>query len=123
MKRIIPIVILLAVAVAAGVYYYPRLTKKTAPVTSSRSPATLKRMRAWWASRCRGASSSCRSRRVSRWRRMRCWRGSTTPIYKQRVRIDEAAVRVRESNLALTLGRNTPSGSEGGAADDDRCRG
>ncbi len=32
MKKIIPIVILLAAAVAAGVYYYPRLTQKAAPV-------------------------------------------------------------------------------------------
>ena len=31
MKRIIPIVILLAAAVAAGLYFYPRLTKKPAP--------------------------------------------------------------------------------------------
>ena len=28
MKRLIPVVVLLAVAVAAGVYFYPRLTKK-----------------------------------------------------------------------------------------------
>ena len=32
MKRIIPIVILLAATVAAGVYYYPRLTNKSTPV-------------------------------------------------------------------------------------------
>ena len=31
MKRFIPIVILLAAAIAAGVYFYPRLTKKPAP--------------------------------------------------------------------------------------------
>jgi multidrug efflux pump subunit AcrA (membrane-fusion protein) len=31
MKRLIPIVILLAAAIAAGVYIYPRLTKKPAP--------------------------------------------------------------------------------------------
>ena len=31
MKRLIPIVILLAAAIAAGVYFYPRLTKKPAP--------------------------------------------------------------------------------------------
>jgi hypothetical protein len=28
MKRVIPIVILLAAAIAAGVYFYPRLIKK-----------------------------------------------------------------------------------------------
>ncbi len=31
MKRAIPIVILLAAVIAAGVYYYPRLVKKQAP--------------------------------------------------------------------------------------------
>jgi len=31
MKRLIPIVILLAAAIAAGVYFYPRLTRKAAP--------------------------------------------------------------------------------------------
>ena len=31
MKRVIPVVILLAAAIAAGVYFYPRLTKKPAP--------------------------------------------------------------------------------------------
>jgi hypothetical protein len=29
MKRVIPIVILLAAAIAAGVYFYPRLIKKS----------------------------------------------------------------------------------------------
>ena len=33
MKRLIPILVLLAAAIAASVYYYPRLTKKAAPVT------------------------------------------------------------------------------------------
>ena len=32
MKRMIPVVILLAAAIAAGVYFYPRLTKKPAAV-------------------------------------------------------------------------------------------
>src|ERR1035438_7184897 len=31
MKRLIPILILLAAVIAAGVYFYPRLTKKSAP--------------------------------------------------------------------------------------------
>ena len=31
MKRLIPILILLVAAVAAGVYFYPRFTKKAAP--------------------------------------------------------------------------------------------
>jgi HlyD family secretion protein len=31
MKRLIPVVILLAAAVAAGVYFYPRLKKKAVP--------------------------------------------------------------------------------------------
>ena len=31
MKRIIPVLVLLAVAIAAGAYYYPRLTKKDKP--------------------------------------------------------------------------------------------
>jgi len=46
MKRIIPVLVLLAVAIAAGAYYYPRLTKKDKPRINLRSPATLKRMRA-----------------------------------------------------------------------------
>ena len=32
MKRVIPVLILLIAAVAAGFYYYPRLTMKHAPV-------------------------------------------------------------------------------------------
>ncbi len=31
MKRLIPILILLVAAIAAGIYFYPRLTKKPAP--------------------------------------------------------------------------------------------
>ncbi len=60
-------------------------------------------MKAWWASRCRGASSSCRSRRASRWSKAHLLARLDDADYKQKVRIDEAAVRVRESNLALTL--------------------
>jgi hypothetical protein len=47
MKRLITVLILLAAAIAAGVYFYPRLRRSRRPRISSRSPATLKRTRAW----------------------------------------------------------------------------
>ena len=47
MKRLIPVLILLAAAIAAGVYFYPRLTRKSEPENQLTLSGISKRTRAW----------------------------------------------------------------------------
>jgi len=66
MKRVIPIVILLAAVVAAGVYYYPRLFRKPAPVNQLTLSGNIE-------------AHESLVKRVSKWCRARCSLALTTP--------------------------------------------
>jgi len=103
MKKIIPIVILLAAAVAAGVYYYPRLTQKTAPVTQLALSGNIEAHESLVGFKVPGRIVELPVEEGQQVAQGALLARLDDADLKQRIRIDEAAVGVRESNLALTL--------------------
>jgi HlyD family secretion protein len=103
MKRIIPIVILLAAAVAAGVYYYPQLTKRTAPDNQLALSGNIEAHESLVGFKVPGRIVELPVEEGQQVAQDALLARLDDADYKQRVRIDEAAVGVRESNLALTL--------------------
>lgn len=103
MKRRIPILIVLAVIIAAAVYFYPRLTKKKSPANEIVLSGNIE------------AHESLVSFKVSgRIIDLPIEEGQSVDSgallaklenadYLQKVRIDEANVKVRQSDLALKL--------------------
>jgi HlyD family secretion protein len=103
MKRIILIVILLAAAVAAGVYYYPQLTKKTAPENQLTLSGNIEAHESLVGFKVQGRIVELPVEEGQQVAQDALLARLDDADYKQRVRIDEATVGVRESNLALTL--------------------
>jgi HlyD family secretion protein len=103
MKKIIPIVILLAAAVAAGVYYYPRLTQKAAPVTQLALSGNIEAHESLVGFKVPGRIVELPVEEGQQVAQGALLARLDDADLKQRIRIDEAAVGVRESNLALTL--------------------
>jgi HlyD family secretion protein len=103
MKRVIPIVILLAGAVAAGVYYYPRLVKKPEPVTQLTLSGNIEAHESLVGFKVPGRIVELPIEEGQQVAQGALLARLDDADYKQRVSIDEAAVRVRDSNLALTL--------------------
>jgi HlyD family secretion protein len=103
MKRVIPIVILLAAAVAAGVYYYPRLTNKSAPVNQLTLSGNIEAHESLVGFKVQGRIVELPIEEGQQVAQGALLARLDDADFKQRVRIDEASVRVRESNLALTL--------------------
>ena len=103
MKRGIPILIVLAALIAAGVYFYPRFAKNSKPQNELVLSGNIE------------AHESLVSFKVQgRIVELPVEEGQSVQVgallarldaadYKQRVRIDEANVHVRQSSLALTL--------------------
>src|SRR6266478_7655914 len=103
MKRRIAILIVLAALIVAGVYLYPRLTKDSKPQNELVLSGNIE------------AHESLVSFKVpGRIIELPVEEGQSVAAgallahledadYRQRVRIDEASVHVRKSNLALTL--------------------
>ena len=65
MKRVIPVVILLAGVVAAGVYFYPRLVRKPAPINQLTLSGNIEAHESLVGFKVRGALSSYQSKRVN----------------------------------------------------------
>jgi HlyD family secretion protein len=103
MKRFIPIVILLAVVVAAGVYFYPQLTKKSAPANQLMLSGNIEAHESLVGFKVQGRIVELPVEEGQQVEQGALLARLDDADFKQRVRIDEAAVRVRESNLALTL--------------------
>lgn len=103
MKRVIPILILLAVAITAGVYYYPRLTRKPAPITQLTLSGNIEAHESLVSFKVQGRIVDLPVEEGQEVTQGALLAKLEDADYKQRVRVDEAAVRVRESNLALTL--------------------
>ena len=102
MKRVIPIVILLA-AVAAGIYFYPRWTKKPAPENEIALSGNIEAHESLVSFKVQGRVVALpieEGQQVAQGAMLARLEDSD---YRQRVAIDEATVRVRESSLALTL--------------------
>jgi len=103
MKRIIPIVILLAGAVAAGMYYYPQLVKKPVQVNQLTLSGNIEAHESLVGFKVPGRIVQLPIEEGQQVEQGALLARLDDADYKQRVNMDEAAVRVRESNLALTL--------------------
>ncbi len=103
MKRLIPIVILLVAAIAAGVYFYPRLTKKPAPTNQLTLSGNIEAHESLVSFKVQGRIVELPVEEGQQVEQGALLARLEDADYKQKVRIDEASVAVRESNLALTL--------------------
>jgi HlyD family secretion protein len=103
MKRLIPVVVLLAIAVAAGVYFYPRLTRKTAPANEIALSGNIEAHESLVSFKVAGRIVDLPVEEGQQVEQGALLARLDDADYKQKVRIDEATVDVRQSNLALTL--------------------
>src|ERR1039457_6349911 len=103
MKRLIPILILLAAAIAAGVYVYPRLTKKSEPDSQLTLSGNIEAHESLISFKVQGRIVDLPVEEGQWVETGALLARLDNADYKQKVRIDEAGVRARKSNLALTL--------------------
>ncbi|MBZ5573655.1 MAG: efflux RND transporter periplasmic adaptor subunit [Acidobacteriia bacterium] len=103
MKRRIRILILLAALIAAAVYFYPRFTKKSEPAHQLTLSGNIEAHESLVSFKVQGRIIELPVEEGQ-------WVEPGTLLarledadYRQKVRIDEANVQVRESNLVLTL--------------------
>ena len=103
MKRRIPLLILLAAVIAAGVYFYPRLTRKSGPENELTLSGNIEAHESLVSFKVQGRIIDLPVEE-GQWVEAGALLARLDDAdYRQRVQIDEANVRVRESNLALTL--------------------
>jgi HlyD family secretion protein len=102
MKRVIPILILLAAAVAAGLYFYPRLAKKPAPDNQLTLSGNIEAHESLVGFKVAGRIVELPVEEGQQVVQGALLARLDDADYKQRVRIDEANVNVRQSSLALT---------------------
>ena len=103
MKRLIPILILLAAVIAAGVYLYPRLTKKSEPANQITLSGNIEAHESLVSFKVQGRIVDLPVEEGQSVEQGALLARLDDADYEQKVRIDEASVHVRESNLALTL--------------------
>ncbi len=104
MKRLIPIVILLAVAVAAQAYtFYPRFVKKTAPSNELTLSGNIEAHESLVSFKVQGRVVELPVQEGQQVEAGELLARLEDADFKQKVRIDQASVDVRQSNLALTL--------------------
>jgi HlyD family secretion protein len=97
MKRRVPIVIVLAALIAAGAYFYPRLKKDSKPQNELVLSGNIEAHESLVGFKVQGRIIELPVKVGAFLARL------DDADYKQRVRIDEAGMRVRQSDLALTL--------------------
>jgi HlyD family secretion protein len=93
----------LAAAVAAGVYYYPRLTQKAAPVNQLTLSGNIEAHESLVGFKVPGRIVELPVEEGQQVTQGALLARLDDADLKQRIRIDEATVGVRESDLALTL--------------------
>jgi HlyD family secretion protein len=103
MKKIIPVLILLAAAAAAGVYYYPRLTGKPASVNKLTLSGNIEAHESLVGFKVQGRIVELPVEEGQQVEQGALLARLEDADFQQRVRVDEAALRVCESNLALTM--------------------
>jgi HlyD family secretion protein len=103
MKRRIPLLILLAAVIGAGVYLYPRLTKKSESENHITLSGNIEAHESLVSFKVQGRIVDLPVEEGQSVERGALLARLDDADYQQKVRIDEATVRVRESNLALTL--------------------
>jgi HlyD family secretion protein len=96
-------VILLAGVVAAGVYYYPRLVRKPAPVNQLTLSGNIEAHESLVGFKVPGRIVELPIEEGQQVEQGALLARLDDADYKQRVSIDEATVHVRDSSLALTL--------------------
>jgi len=103
MKRLIPIVIVLAAAVAAGFYLYPRLARNSAPSNQLTLSGNIEAHESLVSFKVQGRIVDLPVEEGQQVEQGALLARLEDADFRQRVRIDEANVGVRESDLALTL--------------------
>lgn len=103
MKRVIPILILLAAAVAAGLYFYPRLTRKPAPVNELTLSGNIEAHESLVGFKVAGRVVELPVEEGQQVEQGALLARLDDADFKQRVRIDDASIAVRQSSLQLVL--------------------
>lgn len=103
MKRRTPVLIVLAAAVAAAAYFYPRFTKTSKAGNEINLSGNIEAHESLVSFKVQGRIVDLPIEEGQWVERGALLARLEDADYRQKVRIDEAAVRVRQSNLALTL--------------------
>lgn len=103
MKRRIPVLILLAAVIAAGVYLYPRLTKRSQPENQLTLSGNIEAHESLVSFKVQGRIVDLPVEEGQSVDSGTLLARLDDADYRQKIRIDEANVHVRESNLALVL--------------------
>ena len=103
MKRRIPFLIVLAALVAAGVYFYPRFTRNSKPQNAIVLSGNIEAHESLVSFKVQGRIVELPVEEGQSVEKNNLLARLEDADYRQRVRIDEASVHVRQSNLALTL--------------------
>ena len=103
MKKRIPILIILAALTGGGFYLYPRLTKDSKPANELVLSGNIEAHESLVSFQVQGRINDLPVEEGQSVQSGVLLARLDDTDYRQRVRIDEAGVRVRESNLALTL--------------------
>lgn len=103
MKRFIPVLILLAAAIAAGVYLYPRFTRKPVERNQLTLSGNIEAHESLVSFKVQGRIVDLPVEEGQRVEQGALLAQLDDADYRQKMRIDEANVGVRESDLALKL--------------------
>ena len=103
MKRRLSVLVLIAAAIAAGAYFYPRITKKAKPENQLTLSGNIEAHESLISFKVPGRIIDLPVEEGQWVDRGTLLARLDDADYRQKVRIDEANVHVRESNLALTL--------------------
>ena len=103
MKRLIPVLIVLAAVIAAGAYLFPRLTKKSPPENQLTLSGNIEAHESLVSFKVQGRIVDLPVEEGQSVDSGTLLARLDDADYRQKVRIDEANVHVRESNLALVL--------------------
>ena len=103
MKRRIPVLILLAAAIAAGVYFYPRLTKETVATNQLTLSGNIEAHESLVSFKVQGRILDLPVEEGQQVQQGALLARLEDADFQQKVRIDEANVGVRESDLKLKL--------------------
>ena len=103
MKKAIPVLILLAAAVAAGIYFYPRFSAKPAVTNQLKLSGNIEAHESLVSFKVQGRIVELPVEEGQQVMQGALLARLEDEDFQQRIRIDQAGIRVRESNLALTL--------------------
>lgn len=103
MKRRLSVLILIAAVIAAGVYFYPRITKKAKPENQLTLSGNIEAHESLVSFKVPGRVIDLPVEEGQWVEQGNLLARLDDADYRQKVRIDEANVHVRESNLALML--------------------